>query len=293
MLWLAVQSNRNIVMGSSGSAQNQGGMAAKSLVVPKAQGFAMMAKYIENVVSVRCTSDQAEGKFRYMLGKFSRANAYSLSSSAGVTDVDRAKGIHSMPAKLESMCPHFEVWYSYFGHLQKFNPSSVVTSSEYHDDDHDDVEDGDVGSDSRDSCLGDRIEEEVAAGADCRIDTDVELEAADRVPNAVACGSPVVSPVASTSSRTTTTPPFSRHSGGAAAGHRQSQMQAAQQLEEAKGRLNKVVACTPTSGSSKGQTFDTTYAAVKRDQISMQALIHKESMAGMLMSNAVRFTYAH
>jgi hypothetical protein len=41
MLWLAVPGNRNIVMGSAGNAQNQGGMAGKQVVVPKSQGFAV------------------------------------------------------------------------------------------------------------------------------------------------------------------------------------------------------------------------------------------------------------
>jgi hypothetical protein len=293
MLWLATVSNRNIVMGSSGSAQNQGGMNGRANVVSKATGFCMMAKFVLEMCGVKITSDQAEGKFRYMLGKFKAANAYSRSSSAGLEESDFAKGIRSLPQKLESMCPQFEVWQSYFGHLQKFNPTSVLSNSvlEFGEDDE-----SNAGSDD-----GDReefIESQLFTGSDANIDSQVEDEA-----NAVG-DHPHQSSGISDTSEAPRTPQVranfqsgpgsggSASAGGGGVGaarvaSRKDKNNAAQQLTTARDALNQAVSMVPGSGLSASRSgsgsFEATYASVKtsisRDQISSQNSISRDQIS--------------
>jgi len=291
MLWLATVSNRNIIMGSSGSAQNQGGMNGRANVVSKATGFCMMAKFVLEMCGVKITSDQAEGKFRYMLGKFKAANSYSRSSSAGLDDSDFAKGIRSLPQKLESMCPQFEVWLSYFGHLQKFNPTSVLSNSvqEIGDDDE-----SNAGSDE-----GDReefIESQLLTGSDANIDSQVEDEA-----NAVGDHSHQSSaiseiaeaprtPVRANSQAAPGSGGSAIASGGGGAvrvAPRKDKDNAAQQLTTARDALNQAVSMVPSITSSASRSgsgsFESTYASVKtsisRDQISSQTSISRDQIS--------------
>ena len=105
-------------------------MSGSNQVVPKTQGFVMMAQFVSNATSVLMSAAQAEGKYRYMIGKFTKANTASRASDFGVTEADTAKGIRTIPQKLEAMCPQFETWNGWFGHLQKFNPTSIISSTE-------------------------------------------------------------------------------------------------------------------------------------------------------------------
>ena len=310
MLWLAIPANRNIVMGSAGNAQNQGGMTGKQVVVPKSQGFAMMAKYVESMTQVKISTEQAEGKFRYMLQKFSKANAYSHSSSAGVTEADRAKGIHTIPAKLEAMCPNYEVWASYFGHLQKFNPASVVTSAAMgvNDEDGDrndgvnDVEDAaeEVDSDAPSEARkeGDYIEDIVARGADADLAVQVAAEAGDNSQllesseleggenshgesSSFGVGSPRGGAAASPSRTPSSRGSVPRGRGGA--GRQTIAQQQAAVLQQTKNQLNNVVACGASGSTTPRGTssFDVTYAAVKREQILSTTTMHKETLDGL------------
>lgn len=298
MLWLAVPGNRNIVMGSAGNAQNQGGMAGKQVVVPKSQGFAMMAKYVTELTDVKISTDQAEGKFRYMLSKYSKANAYSHSSSAGVTDADRAKNIHTIPAKLEAMCPNYEVWASYFGHLQKFNPASVVSSATRGLDD-DDAErndgsaDDEVGSDAEKE--SELIEGIVAEGADAQLEDQVQGEgdgpdgsselggdSSLGDSSSFGVGSPRgggVGTPSATPSRGSTV----RGRGGAVQQRQTIAQQQVAVLQQTKNQLQNVVACGTSGTSPRGSsTFDVTYAAVKREQIASSTIMHKETLDGFV-----------
>jgi hypothetical protein len=307
MLWLATPLHRNIVMGSSGSAQNQGGMAGRAVVVPKTSGFVMLAKFIEQMCAVKVTSDQAEGKFRYMLSKFTKANAYSKLSSCGVDESDFAKGIRSIPQKLDAMCPQYEVWESYFGHLQKFNPSSVISSASEFDLDHSEEEN--EKADGNDDA--DIIEAEVERGDDGRIDVLVldedkelavagtEAEAAKNTHAAApldAEGVGDIHPVAPVSPGAFAFPGFAssgarargRGGNGAAPKVHKSSASTGQQLADAKSALDAVVSCAPLSGSStprnsSSNSFESTYASVKtsvsRDQIASQTTISREQLA--------------
>jgi hypothetical protein len=297
MLWLAIPGNRNIVMGSAGNAQNQGGMAGKQVVVPKSQGFAMMAKYVTEMTELKISTDQAEGKFRYMLSKYSKANAYSHSSSAGVTDADRAKNIHTIPAKLEAMCPNYEVWASYFGHLQKFNPASVVSSAsrglEVDDANEDSAGCEDVGSDAEKE--SDYIAERLAEGADAQLgeqvqgdgegaDGSCELEGDCSLgdSSSFGVGSPRGGGVG-TPSRTPSRGSVTRGRGGAVQQRQTISQQQAALLQQTKTQLNNVVACGASGTTPRGtSTFDVTYAAVKREQITSTTLMHKETLDGLV-----------
>ena len=301
MLWLAIPGNRNIVMGSAGNAQNHGGMAGKQVVVPKSQGFAMMAKYVTDMTEFKISTDQAEGKFRYMLSKYSKANAYSHSSSAGVTDADRAKNIHSIPEKLEAMCPNYEVWASYFGHLQKFNPASVVSSAalgQRGEDAEQDDEGADyegVGSDEEKE--SDYIEGRLAEGADAQLGEQVQGdgEGADGSSelggdlslgdsSSFGIGSPRGGGVG-TPSRTPSRGSVARGRGGAVQQRQTTAQQQVALLQQTKNQLNSVVACGASGTTPRGagtSTFDVTYAAVKREQIASTTSMHKETLDGLV-----------
>ena len=295
MLWLQTPSNRNIVMGSSGNAQNQGGMNSRATVVPKSHGFVMMAKFVDQMCSVKVTSEQAEGKFRYMLGKFTKANSYSKSSNAGCDDSDFAKGIRSMPQKLESMCPQYEVWSTWFGHLQKFNPASVIASSSQGVDEHEGASDAD------DASQGDLIDRQMQNGDDADIDLQVQDEerenavASPRSSAAVPDGAAAVPDGdvlgAAPLSRPISSPAAS--GGGGAIGRGGSaavrKEQSAHQLANAKQALDNAVACVPGSGTSTprsgsgSSSFEATYASVKtsicRDQINSQTSISRSQIS--------------
>jgi hypothetical protein len=48
-----------------------------------------------------------------------------LTSGIGIDEADKKKGITTMPAKLEHMCPSYELWDQWFGSKQKYHPSNV------------------------------------------------------------------------------------------------------------------------------------------------------------------------
>lgn len=54
---------------------------------------------------------------------------YSQESGIGIDEIDKKKGITNMPAKLEHMCPNYEMWDQWFGSKQKYKPSNVQSNS--------------------------------------------------------------------------------------------------------------------------------------------------------------------
>ena len=39
-----------------------------------------------------------------------------------------SSGINDIPAKLNSICPSFDMWNSWFGESQKYDPSSIISN---------------------------------------------------------------------------------------------------------------------------------------------------------------------
>ena len=298
MLWLTIASNRNIVMGSAGSAQNGGAMSGTAAVVPKAQGFVMMSVYVSTSTGAALSAAQAEGKYRYMLGKFTKAVSMSRASDFGVTPDDEAKGIRTIAQKLDSICPQFETWNGWFGHLQKFNPTSIMSSSggglEMSGDEEDgsggngrDVDgDGENGGEEQPEAeaedFGERIAAVVSTGADAEIDDTA--------------GSEVVAPpdTNGTDIQADLSPrrgsSVSRARGGSRGGGRQPALPSQPQLPPGGGlstaatSLANLIASpnnsVASSPQSKAASFEATYASVKtsvsRDTIHSNHVLARE-----------------
>jgi hypothetical protein len=148
MTWLSQSENRNIISGAAGAAQNNGGMASGKLVVSKSQGhviqilipfiyslstltlnrWTMLAKYLSDQLGTTFDSSQAENKLRYYEQKYHKAKLASQVSGFGVDDADRAKGIHTIEQKMESMCSSYALWDTWFGSSQKYSPTSVISA---------------------------------------------------------------------------------------------------------------------------------------------------------------------
>jgi hypothetical protein len=145
MLWLTHDCNRNIVTGlvvthrhafshactgAAGSVTTGGSrFAGKAKVVPKTQGFAMLAAHVnQNHPGSGWTADIASKKYLYLQGKYSAAKTASYRSDWGLSQVELTKGV-TMAGKLEGMCKDFGAWDKWFGNTQKYNPSNVQDSS--------------------------------------------------------------------------------------------------------------------------------------------------------------------
>jgi hypothetical protein len=94
--WLAVPENRNIVTGAAGAAQNGGGLSSGKIVTSKDAGWSLLAAHLnETFRSTGMVFDkkQAANKFSYLEQKYHKAKIYQNSSAAGITELDRAKGV--------------------------------------------------------------------------------------------------------------------------------------------------------------------------------------------------------
>ena len=130
MLWLAKDENRNIVTGklqqpqrhffalshvrpgASGSVTNGGSNFASSQkkVVPKTQGFAMLAAVVNrDHPRSGWTADIASKKYLYLHGKYSAAKQASYRSDWGLSQIELGKGI-TLADKLDGLCRDFEAW---------------------------------------------------------------------------------------------------------------------------------------------------------------------------------------
>jgi hypothetical protein len=144
LAWLAVEANRNIVTGAAGSAQNKGGLAGNSVVVSKDAGWSSLAKHLSEACGIHFDKKQAANKFTYLEAKFRKAKIWHNTSGVGIDDEDRKRGalsscilyfllfisgIHDVPAKLNWMCPSYDLWNSWFGNWQKYEPASIIVSA--------------------------------------------------------------------------------------------------------------------------------------------------------------------
>jgi hypothetical protein len=135
MLWLSKDENRNIVTGwrsssstfshslfalsqtctgAAGSATNGGArFNGSKKVVPKTQGFAMMAAQInKDHPGSGWTADTCSKKFLYLQGKYGAAKTASYRSDWGLSIDELSKGV-TIPQKLEGLCKEFSVWDRY------------------------------------------------------------------------------------------------------------------------------------------------------------------------------------
>ncbi len=202
-----------------------------------------------------------------------------------------------MAAKLEHMCPSYELWDQWFGSKQKFNPSDVQSNAREFFDEED--EDGQ----NRDSVMPDEFEVAADGGADARLDDDacdgdegddgsgrqdgvVEL-AGDAVTGhqGSSTNSSVHSPRAG--GGVPRSPPHSSISGpsprsAGPTGQRREQVQkAAAEVQAANAAVAAAVSTSPST-SAKADKFDATYSAVQHKKIEMQHTIEQSRCANAI-----------
>jgi hypothetical protein len=224
-----------------------------------------------------------------------------LSSGIGIDDADKKKGITTMPAKLENMCPSYELWDQWFGSKQKFNPSDVQTNARV-------FEEEDVDGQNR---LGMPDPTDVAfpsdGGADAQLDElgvedvgdeNIGNDESGRQDGVVDNNGDGVTGVQGSSSNSSVQSPrggvprSSPHASpnghqsprsAVAPGQRQQQVQLA--TAEAQAAQAAVAAAVSTSPSTaaKADKFDATYSAVQHRKIEMQHTIEQSRCANAIL----------
>ncbi|KAI9916271.1 hypothetical protein PsorP6_016762 [Peronosclerospora sorghi] len=98
---------------------------------PKTAVWTRMASFVnERVSGSNWTSSQAKDRFIAYKKKYRAATAEELHTGMGITDADRRRGIHSVPAKLDSMCPYFARMDALYGLLENHRDiTSTLTES--------------------------------------------------------------------------------------------------------------------------------------------------------------------
>ena len=278
-------------------------MASSKLVTTKEQGFQMMADYINHEAGCNWTRAQCEGKYRCVSSpcicrwacefstlfrnwerNFKAAKAYSLSSGIGIDDADRKKGITTMPEKMEHMCHNYELWDSWFGSKQKYNPTNVQAGgANLSGDDEPGSDDGNGSFPERDlTVLNDEDggvdgrEGDQGNDGGSEVSSQPDAGASDLAPShASSLQSAAAAPSADSSPRqaTVAAAPAAAAAGGAGASRRGKQNQAA--ATEAKVAAAAVANALSTSPSTqaKADKFDATYSAVQHRKIEMMRSI--------------------
>jgi hypothetical protein len=293
MTWLSNSDHRNIITGAAGAAQNNGGMASGKIVVNKSQGHViplssfpfpatltftrwnMLARSLSEQLSTPFDSSQAENKFRYYEQKYHKAKLASQVSGFGVDDADRAKGIHNIDQKMESMCTSYALWDGWFGSSQKYSPASVVCAPGV-DSDLDSEEHGGESSGAVidvDSAVNAIHGGDDGAADDAAIDAAAEFESSQ--PGAAL--EPAASHPSHPAAPSQMAPVQVRPKGNAAAA-----AAAVSAATASKQNLLACVATSPSSGSvannssrSSSSSFDQVYATM---QAAKSAQIHRPSI---------------
>jgi hypothetical protein len=278
MTWLSDADHRNIITGAAGAAQNNGGMNSGKVVVSKSQGhvislcsfsfpatltldrWTMLAKYLSEKLGSTFDSSQAENKYRYYEQKYHKAKLASQRSGFGVDEADRAKNIHTIDQKMESMCASYALWDSWFGNTQKYSPASVMSGRCPIEDRGEDQDADDAGA-ADNSDVVERAVNDVNGGGDGVADDAVSAAQAAAAADE---GShhddshPSTSP-SQRSAGEVQAPPKGKSTAARAA--------AASAANAAKSGLLALVATSPssvaTSGKSSSSSFDQVYATVQ------------------------------
>lgn len=215
----------------------------------------MLAKYLSEQLGSTFDSSQAENKYRYYEQKYHKAKLASQRSGFGVDDADRAKNIHNIDQKMESLCASYALWDSWFGSTQKYSPASII-SGRYGGDEQSEYE----VADDAGAAVSDLVEkavDDVNGGNDGVADDAVSAAQA-----AAAAGSHDGSQPPTPPSQVQA-PPKGKSAARAAA----ASAAAASAANAAKNGLLALVATSPssvaTSGKSSSSSFDQVYATVQ------------------------------
>ena len=170
-----------------------------------------------------------------------------------------------MKAKLEGMCASYELWDSWYGAKQKYNPSNVQTNSQTSPVDLEEEENGDDGDndkyeeheqvdDQDGGADGQRDDAEVAASADGELDPPSAQDTGGGNGNVLGGGGEVRLPAVSPAAALPT--------------NRQTQMKSAKAAAQtASEKVTAAISSSPTSTSTKADKFDATYASVQNKKV--------------------------
>jgi hypothetical protein len=238
----------------------------------------MLAKFLSDLLQMTFDSSQAENKFRYYEAKYHKAKLASQVSGFGVDDADRLKGIHTIEQKMESLCPSYALWDTWFGSSQKYSPASVISAAPPQSGSDDDVDQSGSGA---------VVDENVNAsdgGQDGAAD-DAAAAAADEASQNSATGVAGDSADSQQPLRPSVQPPAEARAqsrGKSTAAASSAGATAAAAVLGAKSSLLGLVATSPLSvnsgsKSSSSSNFDQVYASVqaaKSAQIQLPCLIY-------------------
>jgi hypothetical protein len=184
-------------------------------------------------------------------------------------------GIHDIPAKLNSICPQFELWNSWLGESQKYDPTSVVTNdSGSQDDEHD--------QDAEEEGAADNVGR-IVDGDNGGPDADLDLEITESIGTSPRAGELDLSPSAGAKSAR------SRGAGVqhvvAAAGAAKAALSSA-----IKGPVVSSPSVTTTSSSSnqsgRQSSFDAVYAKCSDNKVqTMKDIQASKNQCALLQQN--------
>ena len=195
-----------------------------------------------------------------------------------------------MPAKLEHMCPSYELWDQWFGSKQKYNPSNVQTNA------REDLElsSVDEADDEEGQARGMDLAQtnDTDGGRDAMLDADAangggegegEGEGEGRAASSMRPTNPPQSPRAQSSplGQPSPRPPVARQPPQRQPPQRQQQQQAAAAAAASAAAVNAAVSTSPST-AAKADKFDATYSAVQHKKIEMMQHVEQSRCANAI-----------
>ena len=121
VMFLEDSSNFRIITGSAIQGPPVGGKRLR-----KINGFKLMADFVnKKVPGSYWDAKTAKNRFELYLKAYKKTRKLSISTGWGVTESDKKKGIHTIAAKKESLCPNFERLETLFGLRQNIQPTNI------------------------------------------------------------------------------------------------------------------------------------------------------------------------
>ncbi|KAI9605347.1 hypothetical protein KEM48_002287 [Puccinia striiformis f. sp. tritici PST-130] len=122
-------------------------------------GFELMAINLRNLLpsKIVLNARQMKERFKTYKGKFKKAHTESLSTGFGLTAADKKKGIKTIEAKLDNMCPLYAEMYELVNQKPDVNPLCKVDAEDSEEisdsNDDDSSSSSDESSDDSDSVM--------------------------------------------------------------------------------------------------------------------------------------------
>ena len=102
----------------------------------KNNGFKLLADKLKKQSKGRMclTTRQMGERFRTFKLNYIKANKFSRSTGAGVTESDLEKGINTLEEKLDEICPYYQKMDKLFGHMPNVQPLCQQDTQDTDDD---------------------------------------------------------------------------------------------------------------------------------------------------------------